>query len=205
MKWPGEIWDDVFSGIWRRLHVFGSKPRARERLADSSPPFSVTLPLTASETFPFDPRIAALTAALNADKGMRARAVHLVIVEQTLLQGVAGGLSAIPAPVLEQAIAQLRSLSLFLSSLDLQRLCQSMRLTLKTQESIANHQQGLGTLANRVPNHPPESRATTREVEAGCSPRRSPQPPQPHPSERSSSDDDDDFPDTQAFDDDREE
>jgi hypothetical protein len=199
MKLQGDIWDVFFAGVWRRLQALGSKPRVFVALAEPkhiSPP----LPLPALRNLAFDARTAALTNALNADKGMRARAVHLVIVEQTLRQGVVGGLNAIPAEVLEQAITQLRKLSLFLTSLELQRLCQSMRLTVKAQKSIAPDQPVMGTVVNRVLIELPDGSPTIRELEAGRSPRRSSEPPQPYPSERSSNVDDD-FPDTQAFDD----
>ena len=199
MKLPGDIWEILFSGVQRRLHALGSKPRVSVALREPQN-ISEALSLPLAVNLPFDARTAALANALNADRGVRARAVHLVIVEQTLRQGVAGGLSAVPADVLDKAIAQLRGLSLFCSSLDLQRLCQSMHLTLKAQASVADDQRVTGDGANRVLIELPDGRATTRDFEAGSSPCRSPEPPRPHPSERNSSDDDD-FPDTQAFDD----
>lgn len=198
MKLPGDMWDVCFSEVWRRVHAFGSKPRASVAWAKPQH-ISARLPPSASRNLPFDARTTALTRALNADKGVRTRAVHLVIVEQTLRQGVAGGLSAVPAEVLEQAIAQLRKLSLFRSSLDLQRLCESMRLTVKAQTSIADDQQATGTVVNRVSTELLDSGLTTCEPGAGRSPCGPSEPPQRYPYERNGNVDDD-FPDTQAFD-----
>jgi hypothetical protein len=201
MKLPGDIWESLFSGVQRRLHALGSKPRVSVALREPQN-ISEALSPPLAGNLPFDARTAALANALNADRGVRARAVHLVIVEQTLRQGVAGGLSAVPPDVLEKAIAQLRGLSLFCSSLELQRLCQSMRVTRKAQTAIADVQRVTGNAANRVLIELPDGGQATREFGAGRPPRRSPEPPQSHPSERSSGEDDnDDFPDTQAFDD----
>lgn len=71
--------------------------------------------------------VAALSKALDADHGIRARAVHLVIVEQTLKCRILGGFDAIPVPVLAQAAAQILRLSSFRLSPELQLLLKCMR------------------------------------------------------------------------------
>ena len=198
MKPPGDVWAVIFSGVRRRLRALGSKPG--EFPASKGHRHIQRLLPRANQNLPFDARIAALTNALNADRGMRTRAVHLVIVEQTLRQGVAGGLSAVPADVLELATVQLRKLSLFGTSLELQRLWQSMRSTLKAQASMAGAQQTTAGAVNRVLVEFPTVASTPREVGIGRSPSRSSEPPGQHASGRGGSVEDD-FPDTQAFDD----
>jgi hypothetical protein len=80
-------------------------------------------------------RTMALSAALNTDKGARARAVHLVVVEQTLVQEISGGLNAVPVDVLRRAIPQLASLSRLRSCIEL-RLLRSQPEQLEDESRI---------------------------------------------------------------------
>ncbi len=139
-------------------------------------------------------RIAALSAALNAEKGARARAVHLVVVEQTLLQDIFGGLNAVPIEVLKQAIPQLVGLPSFRSCLELKLLLQCMHQIVETHAQLSmdpreckfNELPDDGRM--RRQSEPPEDEARIER-----SRRRSWEPVE------KVTDDDDDFPDTQAF------
>jgi hypothetical protein len=150
------------------------------------------------------PHIAALSAALNADKGARARAVHLVIVEQTLRQGVWGGLNAVPAAVLAQAMPQLARLSRFRTSLELQLLFQCMHEVVEAHGQPAGPgttppgTQDGGFIIKR-PGPDLTAGARLESPETDSAPRRNLSNPVGHADR--DDDDDDDFPDTKAFDD----
>lgn len=153
------------------------------------------------------PHIAALSGALNADKGVRAHAVHLVIVEQTLRQGVWGGLNAVPAAVLAQAMPQLARLSLFRTSLELQLLFQCMHQVVEAHGQPT----GLGATASGTKDGRARldsgitASARLDNPWTGSVPRQTLSSPVGHADrDGGNNNDDDDFPDTQAFDDDEE-
>ena len=139
--------------------------------------------------------VAALTDALNADKGARATAVHLVLVEQTLVQEISGGLGAVPADVLKHAIPQLASLSRFRGCLELKLLLQRMQQIVETHAelSISDKECEINERSNPMVLRGPSPISSQARIE-----------PSRRPSMESAENvvEDDGFPDTQAFSDD---
>lgn len=143
---------------------------------------------------PLNARTAALSKALDEERGARARAVHLVIVEQTLVQGIWGGLSAIPAAVLELAMPQLASLEHFRNSRELQLLLECMHRAVDAH-SMAEipAKRRTDVQAERCPRpQRPETTTASAILERGRIHRLS---------GSSDSPPEDDFPDTEAFED----
>ena len=150
-------------------------------------------------------QIVELSGALDASKGTRARLLHLVIVEQTLLKNVNGGLNAIPAEVLSLAVPQLASLPGFGSSPDLQNLFQRMLQIVEASGQMSL--QCATTLGNKTlaTSKPAERQVTPLEPRSGSEHER--QQPSSRPNTEpvgNVTDSDDDFPDTKAFEDDQE-
>lgn len=181
-------WRIFFSGGWFQPVASNARPKTSGATKVSQSGHEGLLPMP----------IEALTAALNAEKGLRARAVHLVIVEQTLRQGVRGGLNAVPIEVLAKAIRQLARLSLFRRSLELRRLFQAMRQIIENQK-LGQGFEGIGSGAEdheviEIPDcgiDRERPSAHLRRPEAAT--RHQSQP-------KSHGDAADDFPDTEAFD-----
>ena len=146
-----------------------------------------------------EPSANQLSDAIDACRGTRVRVLQLVIVEQTLLKNIGGGLNAVPAEVLSQAIAQLVRLPKFAVSVELQLLCQRMRQIVKAS--------GYGSFSQSTARI---DRETDINFESwnpishsdGVSPASSNKQRTKPVGE--ASDPDDDFQDTQAFEDDRE-
>jgi hypothetical protein len=137
--------------------------------------------------------IAALTAALNSEKGARAKAVHLVVVEQTLLQEILGGLNAVPVGVLRHAISQLASLSRYQNYPELKLLLLSMKQIVDEESKVSERQVivercGQSDLVNKSRQFVP----TVTKVWVEASRRLLLEPAE-------SIAEDDDFPDTEAF------
>lgn len=129
-----------------------------------------------------------LSMAMDADKGVRARALDLFIVEQTLRQKSDDKLGIVPREILVRALPQLERLSSFRHSAELQALARWMK------DVIDEGLEALMSVSSResieVANIP---------ARKSCEPRETSWLNSTHQQESSSVSDDDGFPDTEAF------